>query len=371
MHLYLHVPYCAAKCPYCDFNSIAGRAQEHSAYVDALLDEVALLPPGPYDTIFLGGGTPTVLGTKLLARLLAGIRARVGLAPDYEWTCEANPSSSDAERYALLAEHGVNRLSLGVQAVQDQHLRFLGRVHDAAQAERALAHATAVFARVSADCIVGLPNQRLDEIDHTIALFARHGLHHASVYHLAIEPGSKFADLQKQGLLRAIDSESSRAVLERVAQGLARLGLDMYETSNFAAPGEVCRHNLAYWRQCDWQAAGAGAVSCVNRERITRHRHPAHYINALRAGDPPWRREYIDERSWLIECWMLGLRLAEGLAIDRLATLGDSEQRWRPIASDLATRGLLSETDGRLALTPDGRLVQDAVTVALMPPPVD
>ncbi|MHC5067599.1 MAG: coproporphyrinogen-III oxidase family protein, partial [Planctomycetota bacterium] len=159
MHLYLHVPYCAAKCPYCDFNSVAGREGEQDAYVAALLAEVRSLPSGPYQTVFIGGGTPTALSAGQLATLLSGVRDHISLAAGYEWTCEANPGSADAERFAVLAEHGVNRLSLGVQAVQDHHLRFLGRIHDVIEADRALELAQAAVARVSADLIIGLPDQ--------------------------------------------------------------------------------------------------------------------------------------------------------------------------------------------------------------------
>ena len=176
------MPYCAAKCPYCDFNSIAGRDQEHGAYVAALLTELRRLPTGPYRTIFIGGGTPSLLSAPLLAELLVGIRRHIQLAQDYEWTCEANPGSADAEKFALLAAHGVNRLSLGVQSTHDHHLRFLGRVHDQAQAERALELATAAVPRVSADLIMGLPGQTIAELESDLTLYRRHGLQHATPF---------------------------------------------------------------------------------------------------------------------------------------------------------------------------------------------
>lgn len=368
MHLYLHIPYCAAKCPYCDFNSIAGRGDEFAAYVDALLAEVARLPRGPYATVFIGGGTPTILGPRLLARLLAGLRYHLVLAPDHEWTCEANPGSADAEGFAVLAEHGVNRLSLGVQSTHAHHLRFLGRVHDAAQAETAVALACAAVPRVSADLMFGLPGQTAAEVEADLGLYRRHGLGHASVYHLAIEPGTEFHARQARRELPEGDPAISRELIALVATRLAELGLAAYETSNFARPGQACRHNLAVWRQADYHAAGAGAVSTVAGERVTRLKHPAAYIAAISGGrDAAWQRERLDARTALREAWMLGLRLSEGLPRDRLRALGDREARWLPVAERLAAAGLLHLDAERIALAPTARHAQDDLTVQLMP----
>jgi len=366
--LYLHIPYCAAKCPYCDFNSIAGREDEHAAYVAALLAEVRRLPPGPYDTVFIGGGTPTMLGPRLLERLLAGVRAHIRLADGWEWTCEANPGSADAERFAILAAHGVNRLSLGVQSTHAHHLRFLGRVHDAAEAERAIAAACAAVPRVSADLMFGLPGQSVAEVEADLALYRRHRLGHASVYHLAFEPGTEFHARRSRGELAEIDGDASRELIELVAERLAGLGLAAYETSNFARPGEECRHNLAYWRLHDYHAAGAGAVSTVAGARLTREKHPAAYIAAIAAGgDAAWRREELTPRERLREAWMLGLRLSEGVDLAHLASLGDETSRWLPAARQLADLDLVILTADRLRLAPRARHAQDEVTVRLMP----
>ncbi len=367
-HLYLHVPYCAAKCPYCDFNSIAGRADEHAAYVEALLSEVRRLPSGPYSTVFIGGGTPTMLGARLLARLLAGVRGHISLADGYEWTCEANPGSSDAERFAVLAEHGVNRLSLGVQSTHQHHLRFLGRVHDASEADHAIAAACAAVPRVSADLMFGLPGQSVAEVEADLQLYRRHRLGHASVYHLAFEPGTEFHARRSRGELAEIDGEASRQLIELVAERLAGLGLDAYETSNFASPGQACRHNLAYWRLADYQAAGAGAVSTIAGQRLTREKHPAGYIATITAGgDAIWRRETITAVERLREAWMLGLRLSEGVAFADLFRLGDRPERWMPLARPLADLDLIVIGSDRLRLAEGARYAQDEVTVRLMP----
>lgn len=367
-HLYLHVPYCAAKCPYCDFNSIAGRDAEHAAYVDALVAEVRRLPRGPYDTVFIGGGTPTLLGSALLARLLAGVRDHILLADGYEWTCEANPGSSDAERFAVLAEHGVNRLSLGVQSTHNHHLKFLGRVHDASEADRAIDLARRAVPRVSADLIMGLPGQTDEELRQDLTLYRRHDLSHASVYHLTYEPGTEFHARRGRGELRDIAPEDSRRQFELLWDAFTELGLVAYETSNFARTGQASRHNLAYWRQCDYHAAGAGAVSTVGGVRVTREKHPAAYITAITTGDAAaWKSEAITPAERLRETWMLGLRLAEGVSLAEVVAHGDPATRWRPRADALISEGLIDEHDGHLRLTRAGRPVQDEVTVYLMP----
>lgn len=367
-HLYLHVPYCARKCPYCDFNSIAGRDAEHAAYVEALLTELRRLPAGPYDTVFIGGGTPTMLPAPVLARLCAGVRDHIRLADAYEWTCEANPGTSDAERFRVLADHGVNRLSLGIQSTHDRHLRFLGRVHDAAEGERAVALATTLFPRVSCDLIMGLPDQGPADLVQDLDLCRRHGLGHASVYHLAYEPGTEFHARRARGDLAEIAPQRSQTFFDALWDGLAALGLPAYETSNFARPGQECRHNLGYWRQRDWQAAGAGAVSTLGAERLTRQRHPAAYIAAITSGgDAVEKRERLDPRESLRETWMLGFRLAEGVAIARLAAVGDDAVRWRPLLAPLIAAGLVEEVAGHLRLTRSGRPLQDEVTIRVMP----
>jgi oxygen-independent coproporphyrinogen III oxidase len=367
-HLYVHVPYCAAKCPYCDFNSIAGRDDEHRAYVAALLAEIRRLPRGPYRTIFIGGGTPTILKAPLLGELLHGLRQHVDLAPDYEWTCEANPGSADAERFAILAEHGVNRLSLGVQSTHDQHLRLLGRVHNADEAERALDLATRAVPRVSADLIMGVPGQTIEQLRADIGLYKRHHLQHASLYHLTYEPGTEFHAQRERGKMHDIDSQLSRDMYEVVWDELAHLGLELYETSNFAAPGHESRHNLAYWYGADYHAAGAGAVSTVNNRRVTREKHPAKYITAITQGENAWwKDEIIAPNDRIRETWMLGLRLARGVAHHHLQNAGDNPERYRPRVQALIDNGLLHDDGQFIRLTRAGRPVQDEVTVYVMP----
>ena len=368
VHLYLHVPYCAAKCPYCDFNSVAGRDQEHARYVQALLAEVSRLPRGPYETVFIGGGTPTMLSARHLEQLLTGINRHITLAEGYEWTCEANPGCAEAERFRVLAAGGVNRLSLGVQSTHDRRLRFLGRVHSASEADHAVAMAQSHVPRVSADLIMGLPGQDAQELREDLRFYQRHGLGHASVYHLTYEPGTEFHARRGRGELSDIDPALSRELFDVVWDGLTALGLEAYETSNFSRPGEESRHNLAYWHGRDYQAAGAGAVATVAGVRTTREKHSGRYIEAILAGhDAIWRTETLSAADRLTEAWMLGLRLGGGVAAAQLTALGDREERWRPLAAGLAAEGLVALTPERVALTRAGRVLQDEITVRLLP----
>ena len=295
-------------------------------------------------------------------------RITCSLADGYEWTCEANPGSSDAERFAILAEHGVNRLSLGVQSTHDHHLKFLGRVHGAAEADRAIELARRVVPRVSADLIMGLPGQTDDELRQDLQLYRRHDLAHASVYHLTYEPGTEFHARRGRGELRDIAPEDSRRQFDLLWDAFAGLGLDAYETSNFARSGHASRHNLAYWQRRDYHAAGAGAVSTVAGLRVTREKHPASYITAITSGtDAAWRSEVMGATEQLAETWMLGLRLTTGVRLADVRTQGDPESRWRGRADALINEGLVEESADHLRLTRTGRPVQDAVTVYLMP----
>ena len=367
MHLYVHIPYCEAKCPYCDFNSIAGRNDEFSAYVDALCQEISTLPKVPYDTIFMGGGTPSILPPNLLARIGEAIHRHISLSPDYEWTMEANPGSVDRERFKTVREFGVNRVSLGIQSIFEHHLRFLGRVHNAAEANIAVDLAQDLFPRVSADMMIALPGQSEEELRQEIAWYAGRGLRHASIYHLAYEEGTEFYAKLRRGDLREVDDEVSGEFLQLIEDGMNELGMQAYETSNYAQVGEESRHNMAYWLQRDYQAVGAGAVSTIGNRRVTRQPHPAKYIASVHNPDDlAWKVEELSPEDVLCECWMLGLRLRRGVAIERLRELGDDEKRWAPKVESLVEFGLLERSPSHLKLTSAGRRVQDKVTVELL-----
>ncbi|TVR13478.1 MAG: radical SAM family heme chaperone HemW [Planctomycetota bacterium] len=368
MHLYIHIPYCQSKCPYCDFNSIAGREDEFERYVSALLRELSRLPQGPYRTLFMGGGTPSILPPRLLERLCRGIAEHCDLAPDYEWSMEANPGSVDRQRFAIAADHGVNRVSIGVQSVHQHHLAFLGRGHTVEEADQAVAAAQTCFQRVSCDLMVGLPQQTMGELSLELDWYRRHGLRHASVYHLAFEPGTEFHAKYRRGDLSPIADDISQAMLHQVDKTLQEHGLEAYETSNYAVPGEECQHNLAYWQQRSYWAVGAGAVSTIDTLRCTRERHPGRYIAAIESGgDAVWSTEQLGPKELLAECWMLGLRLRQGVSQQRLRSYGDDPQRYQQRLSELCAMGYVTCHGDAICLTPSGRPLQDAITIALMP----
>ncbi|NRA36641.1 MAG: radical SAM family heme chaperone HemW [Planctomycetes bacterium] len=367
-HLYIHIPYCVQKCPYCDFNSIAGRNEEFSSYIDALLIELEQYQDQRYDTIFIGGGTPSILPPDICEKFLSGVRQRIQLADNYEWTCEANPGSVDQETFAIMAAHGINRLSLGIQSRHDHHLEFLGRVHNREQAERALSLATQHFSRVSCDFICALPDQSDQEFCDDLACVDDFHLQHISVYLLMIEPGTEFHARYQRGLLPTASQERGAEMLQAARQNLSTRGLQAYETSNFARNGEACRHNLAYWQQCDYDAVGAGAVSTQDHLRRTRLKHPAQYIQSITNGDTAIKhQELLSSHDILLEAWMLGLRLEQGVALQRLQQLGDVQDRWMSAALKYQEQGLIHLDHDYLRLSTNGRPLQDMITVGLMP----
>ena len=367
-HLYIHVPYCAKKCPYCDFNSIAGRDHEHQDYVAALLKELDLYRGKRYRTIFIGGGTPSHLERSALNTLLHGIRTRIHLHEDYEWTCEVNPGSSDQTCFDLLQQHGVNRISMGVQSTHDHHLSFLGRIHDKKTAWEALNLAQSMFPRVSCDIIFGLPNQSTAELIADLQWYQQFNLQHASVYHLTIEPGTEFHGLYKRGIHKEIPQEDSWDLFRCVRDELQKLGLDSYETSNFCSEGQACQHNLAYWLQRDYDAVGAGAVSTYKGLRETRHKHPEQYIKAIHDdGQAIWQSEQLSIEDCIVEAWMLGLRLKRGVDLKHIRQLGDPDERWLEQAHTLQAQGYIDFNTEYVWIRDEARAMQDHITATLMP----
>ncbi|MFW5753153.1 MAG: radical SAM family heme chaperone HemW [Planctomycetota bacterium] len=367
-HLYIHIPFCVARCAYCDFASGVGSAELHHRYIDAVLRESEALPAGTWDTLYLGGGTPTALDPTALERLLAGLRRRHHPAPDHEWTCEANPGTLDPTCLTLLAEHGINRLSLGVQSLDDRQLRELGRIHDVATAHRAAAAARKRFPRVSADFLLALPGQTEAHLAAITAFAQEHALDHLSAYCLSIEPGTELARRSELGTYRIPQADAAADLLEAAWDRCEQAGYRQYETSNFALTGAASRHNLACWLRRDNHACGAAAVSCIGTCRTQRPTDPERYIAAITTGRTDgFSIELLDTASIVAETWMLGLRLTAGVSRAALAAVDDPPARWADVAAALADQGLVLLKPQHVALTRRGRLLQDAVTRAVMP----
>lgn len=368
--LYVHWPFCQAKCPYCDFNSHVAAAIDQRAWARALCDGLrhaaAQTPGARLSSLFFGGGTPSLMAPETVAEVIATARSLWPLAPDPEITLEANPTSVEAGRFAAYRDAGVNRVSLGVQALNDADLRALGRLHDAAQARAALAIARRTFDRVSFDLICARQNQTLAawraELAEALALAGDH----LSLYQLTIEPGTAFADRLARGGLHGLPDEDRAAdMYEATIDACAAAGLHQYEVSNFARPGAECRHNLVYWTGAPYAGVGPGAHGRLDiggqRIATTQEPRPDRWLAAMQAGTPPEQRQPLSREEQLSEALIMGLRLTEGLARSRLRALGGEDAAFLDRAGDLAGMGLLVIDETHLRPTRQGMMLLDGV----------
>lgn len=377
--VYIHWPFCAAKCPYCDFNShVRARGVDQRAYARALSAEIAhlaaLAPDRTVTSIFFGGGTPSLMEPATVETVLAAIAGAWPVASDVEITLEANPSSAEAEKFAAFARAGVNRISVGVQALDDDALAGLGRLHGSAEALAAIDTARARFSRVSFDLIYGRPGQSAavwaDELGRALALAPDH----LSLYQLTIEPGTPFHALAARGALALPEEDTARDMLELTWELCAAHGLPAYEISNHARPGAECRHNLVYWRGQDYAGAGPGAHGRLSvgkgRLALAAERHPGRWLARVREhGHGLVEREWLSPGVQAQEYLMMGLRLAEGISRNRYRALAGRDLDPEAL-SELSQAGLVQITDGgrRLRATTAGRPVLDALIRTLARP---
>jgi oxygen-independent coproporphyrinogen-3 oxidase len=358
-HLYVHLPFCASRCGYCAFVVETGSLGMRDAYLDALLVELERESDAlaPLDTVYLGGGTPTLMRPRRLARLLDAIRPR--MAEGAEVSIEANPETVDRRALAALRAMGLTRLSVGVQSFRPHLLAALDRRASAGQARDVVGCARAAgFDDVSIDLIFGVPGQTPDDLEADLADALALAPDHISWYELELKPGTALA---RRGV-PALDEDEAADAYRRIVAGLEEAGYRWYETANFARPGRECRHSLAYWGASDYLGLGVGAVSTVGGRRRRNSPGLAAYLGALARGEhPPRTVEPLDGDDLRRERWMLGLRLAEGLDV---AWAGPPD---RPEAlARLADAGLLRAGDGEVALTREGRFVQNAILHELM-----
>ena len=357
LSLYVHVPWCVRKCPYCDFNSHEAKGGiPEDAYVEALIADLESALPQvwgrPVVSVFFGGGTPSLLSGGAVDRLLAAFRARLPLAPDAEVTLEANPGTAEAGKFAAFREAGVNRLSLGIQSFDDAKLAALGRIHSADEARRAIELAQRHFERINLDLMYALPRQTLAEAQRDIEAAIAFGTTHVSAYHLTLEPNTAFHHTPPP----VPDDDLAADMQQAVEEALTAAGFEHYETSAFAKPGARCRHNLNYWTFGDYLGIGAGAhakISFPDRiVRESRRRGPADYLNATERRQEQ-REVTISELPF--EFMMNALRLTEGVE-----TRLFEERTGLPLATIheqlTAARhaGLLEVSPARIAPTPQG-----------------
>ncbi|WP_288411160.1 radical SAM family heme chaperone HemW [uncultured Sphingomonas sp.] len=367
--LYVHWPFCVSKCPYCDFNSHVRDGVDQAAWLRALLadlaHEAAALPGRRLASIFFGGGTPSLMPPATVAAIIEAACNHWPPTANIEITLEANPSSVEAARFADIAAAGVNRVSLGVQALHDDALAFLERAHGVDEALAALDVAQRHFARVSFDLIYARPGQSLTAWEAELTRALSFGTEHLSLYQLTIEPGTRFATLAAKGQLTLPDADLSADLFE-TTQALTRAaGLPLYEVSNHARPGAESRHNLTYWRYRDYAGIGPGAHGRRGGMATVRRKKPENWNAAVdRNGHGIEREDALTPDERVTEALVMGLRMREGVDLARIATLGERpiDAVVRPDAvALLARQGLLARDGDRLALTPAGIPVLDAV----------
>ncbi len=372
--IYIHWPYCAAKCPYCDFNSHVAKGPGEERWLAAALRELSfyaeLTPGRSVSSIFIGGGTPSLMSARAVGRLLDAVAGHWPVAPDAEITMEANPSSVEAGRFAGYRAAGVNRVSLGVQSLRDDALRFLGRIHSAEEARAAIAVAKAHFPRVSFDLIYARPGQTADEWRAELAEALALAAGHLSLYQLTIEPGTAFHTREQAGRLRVPGSEEATALFELTQEMCAAAGLPAYEVSNHARPGEESRHNLLYWRYGEYAGVGPGAHGRIvyggQRLALAGTRDPAAWAAQVEAeGHGLAARERLTALEEAQEMLLMGLRLTTGLSLDALTARTGYHVGEDAVASLVADGLLTRGASATVAVTGRGRLLLNAVIETL------
>jgi putative oxygen-independent coproporphyrinogen III oxidase len=406
LSLYIHIPFCTLKCSYCDFNSYAGIDALMRPFVDALCDEMrlwsSLVADRRIETVFLGGGTPSLLPIEEVNEVMSTTRGPFELAPDAEISFEANPGTVDREYLRALRSLGVNRLSFGVQSFHDDELRALDRIHSAKEAKEAYRWAReAGFERINLDLIYGLTEQEMGRWEATLEEAIGLEPEHLSLYALTIEEGTKLAHDIERGRVPGPDGDMQAAMYERSCERMEQAGYRQYEISNWCRPGEECRHNLVYWQNGEWLGMGPGAHShlwsqeqgaMIQGWRFADVYSPKRYIDLVKdavdqlgISDRPLDARdlrpilrgmrqvaFVDEQTVEMEMAdtaILGLRLNEGLGADEFSLrFGRSlEEVYEPVLAETTSFGLVERENGRVRLTERGRLLANEVFVRLLP----
>jgi putative oxygen-independent coproporphyrinogen III oxidase len=367
--LYIHWPFCVSKCPYCDFNSHVRAQVDVAAWQNALLTdmahEAALVPGRKLSSIFFGGGTPSLMPPALVETLITAAERHWGFSDDIEITLEANPSSVEAANFHDLAKAGVNRVSLGLQSLDDQTLEFLGRAHDVDEGLAALDTAQQAFDRVSFDLIYARPGQSLADWQTELDRALSFGTGHMSLYQLTIEPGTRFETLVRTGALVPADDDQCADLFELNRDVMTAAGLPAYEISNHAKPGQESRHNLTYWRYQDYVGIGPGAHGRRLNSATERHKKPENFLSAVeRNGNGLKVEQALSPDTRAMEALMMGLRLAEGVDLADLEAktgLTVAEMVDQKAVDHLTGLALVELIDGRLTISAKGMPLLDAL----------
>lgn len=373
--LYIHWPFCLAKCPYCDFNSHVRESVDVARWQAAMLadmrTEADIAGGESLTSIFFGGGTPSLMPPALVTALIDEAQSLWGFAPAIEITLEANPSSVEASNFAALAAAGVNRVSLGLQALNDDVLRFLGRLHDAREGLSALETAQKAFGRASFDLIYARPGQTAAQWRAELARALAFGTEHLSLYQLTIEPGTRFATDVRHHKFAPLDDDEAADLFALTQEMTSAAGLPAYEISNHARPGAESRHNLTYWRYQDYVGIGPGAHGRRNGIATQRHKKPENWLAAVDTrGSGCQQERALTASDMASEALLMGLRLVEGVDLGALASrtgiaatgLIDQEE-----TAKLSSLGLVWQRDHRIGATPAGMPLLDALLPRLVP----
>jgi putative oxygen-independent coproporphyrinogen III oxidase len=367
--LYIHWPFCVSKCPYCDFNSHVRETVDQELWADALLADMAydaaVTPGRPLSSIFFGGGTPSLMPPPTVAALIKAAEKHWGFIDEIEITLEANPSSVEAARFADLAAAGVNRVSLGLQSLDNAALAFLGRAHSVEESLAALNIAQTEFARVNIDLIYARPGQTAAAWEAELARAVGFGTDHMSLYQLTIEPGTRFATLVREGQFVPADDDDAATLYELTQAMTATAGLPAYEISNHARDGQQSRHNLTYWRYGDYIGIGPGAHGRRLKSATQRHKKPENFLSGVkRNAHGIVTEEPLDAETRAMEALLMGLRLAEGIDLTDIASrtgvAADSLVDSQAII-DIEKLGLIRQNGRQLTVTPQGMPLLDAI----------
>lgn len=372
--LYIHIPFCAAKCSYCSFNSYAGLKGLHDRYVAALGMECSLVAGGsqaePLQTIFLGGGTPSLLSGEQLKHLFSHLSAYFEIEKDAEISMEVNPGTVDPKKLDTIRQCGVNRLSIGVQSFHDRELREIGRIHSAQEAMQAIETAKgAGFANVSIDLMYGLPGQSPGSWQENLERALSISVPHLSLYQLTVEEGTPLVPLLAGGTMHLPDEDAVAEMDSNTASLLQGSTLSQYEISNYARDGFQCRHNCNYWQNGEYYAVGAGAVSYTEGTRMKNTSSPEHYCTLLECGQPVQiEKECLDPEASFRESVIMGLRMTRGVSLQRLHDQYGMglEFVYGETVQGLCNRRLLERRNGYLRLTKQGRVFANLVMADLV-----
>jgi putative oxygen-independent coproporphyrinogen III oxidase len=372
--LYIHWPFCVSKCPYCDFNSHVRESVDQTAWRDALLADLAYeaeqTAGRTLTSIFFGGGTPSLMPPKTVAALIDAAAGHWTFASDIEITLEANPDSVEAARFGDIAVAGVNRVSLGLQALDDETLRYLGRAHDTAEGLKGLETAQRAFERVSFDLIYARPDQSPEGWEAELTRALSFGTEHLSLYQLTIEPGTQFAARQAKGDLPTLDPDRAAILFEQTRAQMAAAGLPAYEISNHARPGAESRHNLTYWRYGDYAGIGPGAHGRRNALATIRRKKPENWLARVTAnGHGIESEDPLDPATRAQEALLMGLRLDAGVDLAEIAaksgTPVDTLISGKAV-EQLQVHRLIDRSGTRLRVTEAGMLLLDAILTEIV-----